>query len=288
MTAMIISQIHLDEKAHFNHHFLYFCTMNLNLSNKTALVCGSTQGIGKATAHELASLGANIVLIARNEEQLIKTLHELDTTKGQMHRYIVADFQQPIELKQKVEQFIASKGAIHILINNTGGPASGPIVNAKTDEFLSAFNNHLICNHILAQAVIPGMKKDNYGRIVNVISTSVKIPLKNLGVSNTIRAAVANWSKTMANELAPVGITVNNVLPGATLTVRLKSIIENKAKNTGEALEEVTDEMKSEIPMKRFADASEIANAIAFLASPAAAYITGINVPVDGGRTGSL
>lgn len=177
---------------------------------------------------------------------------------------------------------------IHILVNNTGGPPSGLIQNAKVDEFLQAFNNHLVCNHILVQGLIEGMKEAKYGRVINIISTSVKIPLKNLGVSNTIRAAVANWSKTLANEVASYGITVNNVLPGATLTGRLESIIENKSKNTGESLNEIKNEMESEIPLGRFAEPSEVANAVAFLASPAASYITGINVPVDGGRTGNL
>jgi 3-oxoacyl-[acyl-carrier protein] reductase len=262
--------------------------MNLDLSQKNALVCGSTQGIGKATAVELALLGANVVLVARNEESLKATLSELDQSKGQKHNYVVADFQQPTALKQSVEALVAQVGVIHILVNNTGGPPAGAIASAKIEEFLQAFNNHLICNHILAQALLEGMKQAGYGRIINVISTSVKLPLKNLGVSNTIRAAVANWSKTLSNEVAKHGITVNNVLPGATLTGRLKGIIENKAKNTGESQDEVKDEMMSEIPMARFADASEVANAIAFLASPAASYITGINVPVDGGRTGCL
>lgn len=262
--------------------------MNLNLKSKTAIVCGSTQGIGKASAIELALLGANVVLIARNEDALKQTLKELDSSQGQTHKYLVADFQQPSKLKEKVESYIATNGAVHILVNNTGGPPGGLIQNAKVDEFLSAFNNHLICNHILVQALLEGMKKEQYGRIINIISTSVKIPLKNLGVSNTIRAAVANWSKTLANEVASYGITVNNVLPGATLTSRLQNIIENKSKNTGESLNEIKNEMESEIPLGRFADASEIANAVAFLASPAASYITGINVPVDGGRTGSL
>lgn len=262
--------------------------MNIDLTGKTALVCGSTQGIGKASAIELALLGANVILVARNEEALKNTLTELDQTKGQKHNYIIADFQKPTELKQKVEDFISQNGIIHILVNNTGGPPSGAITSAKTDEFVQAFNNHLICNHVLATAVVEGMKKEKYGRIINVISTSVKVPLKNLGVSNTIRAAVANWSKTWANETAKYGITVNNVLPGATLTGRLQGIIENKSKNTGETIDEVKQEMLSEIPMARFADAAEIAAAVAFLATPAAAYITGINVPVDGGRTGSL
>jgi 3-oxoacyl-[acyl-carrier protein] reductase len=262
--------------------------MNLDLTGKRAMVCGSTQGIGKASAIELASLGANIILVARNEESLRTAMEDLDISKGQKHHFLCADFQLPNQLKEKVENFVATHGAVHILVNNTGGPASGSIKNAKVDEFLQAFNNHLVCNHILMQALLEGMKKEKYGRIINIISTSVKMPLKNLGVSNTIRAAVANWSKTLANEVASFGITVNNVLPGATLTGRLQNIIENKSNNTGESLNEIKNEMEREIPLGRFAEPSEIANAVAFLASPAASYITGINVPVDGGRTGCL
>jgi 3-oxoacyl-[acyl-carrier protein] reductase len=261
--------------------------MNLSLEGKTALVCGSTQGIGKASAVELAKLGAACVLVARDEQKLAATIKELESPKGQRHQFIVADFQHPHEVKEKTEAFTKAN-TVHILINNTGGPNSGHIVKADIEEFRIAFNNHLICNHILMQAVIEGMKKEKYGRIINIISTSVKVPLKNLGVSNTIRAAVANWSKTLASEVAHFGITVNNVLPGATKTQRLQSIIQNKSSKTGESIDALEQEMLLEIPMARFADPSEIAAAVAFLSSPAASYITGINVPVDGGRTGSL
>jgi len=262
--------------------------MNLDLKNKQAIVCGSTQGIGKAIALELANLGASVTLVARNEEALKKTKAELSTEHNQLHSYLCVDFSKPEELKSIVEAYLQRQPIVHILINNTGGPPAGPAHLAKTDEFISAFNNHLICNHILAQACIEGMKNAKYGRIINIISTSVKQPLPNLGVSNTIRAAVANWSKTLANELGKFNITVNNVLPGATATQRLQSIIENKSSKTGHAVDSVSQEMMSEIPMGRFAEASEVANAVAFLASPAASYINGINLPVDGGRTGCL
>lgn len=261
--------------------------MNIDLTGKRAIVCGSTQGIGRASAMILAQMGAGITLIARNEEELRKTVASLPRT-SQSHNYIVADFSQPEDLHKKVDSFLAKTGAVHILVNNTGGPASGPITQSKPEEFLSAFTNHLICNQLLAQAVLEGMKKEGYGRIINIISTSVKIPLKNLGVSNTIRAAVGNWAKTWANEVGQFNITVNNVLPGATSTGRLKSIIENKSSKTGESISTVEAEMISEIPMKRFASPEDIGNAVAFLASPAASYITGINLPVDGGRTGNL
>ena len=261
--------------------------MNLDLSNKTAIVCGSTQGIGKAIAEELSRLGASIVLIARNEEKLQSVLAGLDVSDEQDHSYLVADFSKADELKAKLDDFLAGK-TVHILVNNTGGPAGGPANEADIDEYRRAFNMHLICNHILVQGVKDGMKDAGYGRIINIISTSVKQPLPNLGVSNSIRGAVANWSKTLANELGQFNITVNNVLPGATNTVRLKSIIEGKAEKTGQSYDEILTEMSNASPMKRVAQPEEIANAVAFLASPAASYINGINIPVDGGRTKSL
>ncbi len=262
--------------------------MNLSLKNKTALVCGSTQGIGKAAAIELANMGANLVLLARNEDKLKDSLKDLDTSNGQNHSCLVADFAQPNDLKKTITDFVNAGNKIHVLVNNTGGPKGGMIKDAATDEFLAAFNQHLICNHILVQAIYPGMISEKYGRIINVISTSVKQPLPNLGVSNTIRGAVANWSKTLANELGAFGITVNNVLPGATNTARLQSIVEVKAQQHNETIDDVFEEMASESPMKRIAQPEEVAAAIAFLASPAASYINGINVPVDGGRTKSL
>jgi len=261
--------------------------MNLNLKNKNALVCGSTQGIGKASAMALAELGANVTLVARNEEKLKEVLKELPNTY-QNHSYIVADFQDPIILGEKVAKGLKTVGTYHILVNNTGGPAAGSVFSANLESFEQAFTQHLKCNHVLAQTVVPGMKESDFGRIINIISTSVKQPLDGLGVSNTIRGAVANWSKTLANELAEFGITVNNVLPGATSTERLSDIINNKALKTGKSVEEVSRAMKNTVPAKRFAQPGEIANAVAFLATEAAAYINGINLPVDGGRTKSL
>lgn len=262
--------------------------MNIDLKNKHALVCGSTQGIGKATAVELAQLGASVTLLARNEEALKSTLAELPASANQSHDYLIADFSNPEQLRNSLSAYLEKGKSFHILVNNTGGPAGGPVTGVKTDEFEAAFRQHLVCNHILATALISGMKKSGYGRIINIISTSVKQPLKGLGVSNTVRAAVANWSKTLATELAPFGITVNNVLPGATKTQRLVSLIDAKSAKTGKSAADLEQEMIGEIPMGRFASAEEIASAVAFLASPAASYITGINVPVDGGRTGCL
>lgn len=258
--------------------------MYLNFNNKTALVCGSTRGIGYAIAKELAECGASVILVARDEDKLKKTLELLKHPS--LHSYIVADFSNQSDIVSLCEKIASLK--IDILINNTGGPAAGPIANAKPEDFIAAFNMHLISNHNITQALLPYMKENKFGRIINIISTSVKQPLPNLGVSNTIRAAVANWAKTLANEVAVFGITVNNILPGATSTQRLTNIISNKASKLGESEEAISNEMIKEIPMKRFGRPEEIAHAAVFLASEHASYITGINVPVDGGRTSSL
>ena len=260
-----------------------------DLTGKTALVGGASQGIGKASAIELAEAGANVILLARNQENLEKAQKDLDTSRGQNHSHIVADFSDPAILLAEIENYIIQhKNPIHILVNNTAGPAPGPANSANANDFVAAFQQHLVCNHILMQALLPCMKDAGYGRIINVISTSVKAPLPNLGVSNTIRAAVANWSKTLSVELAPFGITVNNVLPGATNTGRLKSILKNRSEKNQQSIEEIEAEMVKEIPVGRFATPQEIAYAVLFLASPEAAYINGINLPVDGGRTGNL
>ncbi len=259
--------------------------MDLNLVNKRALVCGSSQGIGRACALELANLGCSVTLFSRNSEKLMAVKAELDDSKGQQHHILVADFNRPEQVKSAIEQHIAQTGPIEILINNTGGPAPGPAHSADVSAFIDAFQLHLVSNQYLVQSLLEGMKSSGYGRIINVISTSVKQPIAGLGVSNTIRGAVASWSKTLASELGPFGITVNNVLPGATATVRLEGIIKNKAEKQNKSIEQVTQDEKAQIPLRRFARAEEFANAVAFLASPAGGYITGINLPVDGGRT---
>ena len=261
--------------------------MNLSLEGKNAVICGSTQGIGLAIAEELALLGANCTLMARNEEALKEVIHNLDTALRQEHNYIVADFNNPQQVRQAIQAHVA-KHSVHILVNNTGGPPGGTIIDANEEDFLRAFNQHLICNHILTTAVVSPMKNEGYGRIINIISTSVKIPLKNLGVSNTIRGSVASWAKTMANELGQFNITVNNLLPGSITTQRLAAVMEATAKRGNVVIGVVEKNMKEEIPMKRFGAPSQIAAVAAFLASPAASYVNGVNIPVDGGRTGSI
>lgn len=261
--------------------------MDLNLTGKHALVCGGSEGIGRATAHELALFGADVTVLSRRPEALRQVAAALPLGPAQAHGWIAADVADAVRLKAQVEALAAGK-PVHILVNNTGGPPAGPAHAADAAAFLDAFNRHLVANQALVQAVLPGMQGARWGRIVNVISTSVKEPIANLGVSNTIRGAVASWAKTLSAELGQYGITVNNVLPGYTRTARLEQILHDRAQATGKTREEVARGMLATVPAARFAEASETAAAIAFLCSPAAGYINGINLPVDGGRTKSL
>ncbi len=261
--------------------------MNTDLTGKRALVCGSTQGIGKATAIELAMLGASITLVARNEEKLQEFVKHLPADDTESHHYLVADFTDPFSLKTAVDKYLVDH-TIDILINNTGGPPGGQAIEAGLDEFTNAFSQHLICNQILSQATTPWMIENKWGRIINIISTSVKTPLRGLGVSNTIRGAVASWSKTLSLELAPYGITVNNVLPGFTMTARLEFLINGRMQKEGKSFDEVVKAMESDIPAGRIGNAHEVAAMAAFLATPAASYVNGVNIPVDGGKTPSM
>ena len=262
--------------------------MQLDLSRRHALVCGASQGIGRACAIELALLGANVTVLARRAEVLAEVVGCLPHTDGaQHHDLLVADAGDTGSLRERVEALVAA-APVHILVNNSGGPPPGSILDATPPQFLDAFGQHLLANHTLAQVVIPGMRDAGWGRIVNIISTSVKEPLSGIGVSNTTRGAVASWAKTLAGELAPLGITVNNVLPGSTHTPRIEQIVRVRAQKSGRSETEVAREMAAEIPMGRFADPAETAAAVAFLASPAASYITGTSLPVDGGRMRSL
>ena len=260
--------------------------MDMNLTGKHAIVCGASKGIGRSAARELAALGATVTLVARTESALQEVRATLP--RAETHHILTADFHDTNALREKIAAHIAQHGTAHILVNNSGGPPAGTVGDATVEQFENAFTQHLLGNHIMTQALLPGMKAARYGRIINVISTSVKMPLKGLGVSNTIRGAVANWAKTLSAEVAGFGITVNNVLPGATDTDRLREIIAGKAKKSGKSIDEIITEETAAIPAGRFAKPEEPAQAIAFLASPAAAYINGINLPVDGGRTGCL
>ncbi|MEO8809478.1 MAG: SDR family oxidoreductase [Rhodanobacter sp.] len=262
--------------------------MQLDLSGRHALVCGASQGIGRACAIELALLGASVTVLARRGDVLATLANDLPRTHDtQRHDFVVADAGDTDALRTRIEELVAA-APVHILVNNSGGPPPGSIVDATTQDFLEALRRHLLASHALVQSVLPGMRDAGWGRIVNIISTSVKEPIPGIGVSNTTRGAVASWAKTLAGELAPFGITVNNVLPGSTDTPRIEQIVAARAQKSGRRQQDVQQEMAAEIPMGRFADPAETAAAVAFLASPAASYITGVSLPVDGGRMRSL
>jgi 3-oxoacyl-[acyl-carrier protein] reductase len=258
----------------------------IDLSQKTALVCGASQGIGQATAIQMAAAGANVILLARTEAKLAETIQMM--RNPEKHRCLAIDLMDRSKVRSEVARLLLDTGPIEILVCNSGGPKSGPLIEATDDEFFAAFENHVLGNSLLAKLLVPGMVERSYGRIINIISTSVKAPIANLGVSNTIRAAVASWAKTLASELAPKGITVNNVLPGYTKTPRLDNLINAAASRRKVSEAMVADEWIAQVPARRFADPREVAGAICFLASPIAGYINGINLPVDGGRTASL
>lgn len=261
--------------------------MNLSLNHKNALVCGGSKGIGRAIAMELAELGANVYLLSRSEAEMKKVVEELPLVEGQSHGYMVADLLETEALKVTLANLVTHRN-YHILINNTGGPKAGPLTQAGIDELYNGFSMHIIASQLMAQHLVPGMMDDGYGRIINIISTSVKEPIAGLGVSNTIRGAMGNWAKTLATELGPTGITVNNILPGFTATGRLDSIIETRRASMNKSREEMENVFKSVVPLGRFAEPKEVAQVAAFVASPAASYVSGINIPVDGGRTKSL
>ena len=255
-----------------------------SLQGFNALICGSTSGIGKSTAIEFSNLGANVTLFSRNEDKLKDTLSTLTCNENQSHQYLVGDFDKSDSIKETIENHVKDGNQYHILINNSGGPKGGPIAKANPKEFIIGLNRHLICNHILFQALHTGMKNFNYGRVINIISTSVKQPIPGLGVSNTIRGAVASWAKTLSFEVGEDGITVNNILPGFTNTERLSSLIDAKSNAGNISVDVVSETMKSSIPAGRFGKPEETAKAIVFLASPSAGYINGVSLAVDGGR----
>jgi 3-oxoacyl-[acyl-carrier protein] reductase len=259
-----------------------------SLTGRRALVCGSTQGIGRASAEAIAAAGAEVVLLARDPEKLRTVRNELPAADGIQHDVLAGDFTKPNSVRAVVTRYLEAHKGFEILVNNTGGPPGGAIFDATEAAFRAAFEMHLFCNHVLVQALVPGMKSAGYGRIINIISTSVREPIMGLGVSNTTRGAVASWAKTLSKELGPFGITVNNVLPGYTRTGRLSQVINDRAAAAGQTADAIEHGMIAGIPLGRFAAPEELGAVVAFLASPAASYITGVSLPVDGGRLSSL
>lgn len=247
---------------------------------------GASQGIGQAAAHALAEQGARVILMARRGEVLEQVKASLPNPS--QHRTLALDLERTEDVSLTIGRLAADVGPITIWINNTGGPKAGPLNEASPDEMERAFKGHVLASQVILRALLPGMKAASYGRIINVLSTSVKIPIPNLGVSNIMRAGMAAWAKTLSLELGPFGITVNNILPGYTETPRLESLVAGAAQKASKSEEEIRREWAEQIPLRRLGDPRETAQAIAFLASPAAAYISGVHLPVDGGRTGAF
>lgn len=252
-----------------------------------ALVCGASQGIGRSIAQALAGDGMNLTLLARNESELEKT-----------RAAILAEFPVDVDIATceledlaRVEvlagELLKKNGVYQVLINNSGGPASGKILDANVGDFEVAFRRLVLSGHIFLKAFLSGMQKASFGRIVNIVSTSVREPIPNLGVSNTIRGATAAWAKSVAGELPP-GITINNVLPGYTRTGRLENLKSKTASHRGVSPEQIEQEWIDQTPERRLASPDEIAEAVRFLCSPRAGFIRGVSLPVDGGRLKSI
>ncbi|HAG91699.1 MAG TPA: short-chain dehydrogenase [Bdellovibrionales bacterium] len=260
--------------------------MELSLEGKWALVCGASQGIGASAATSLAELGASVILLSRNQEKLEKLQKTLKNPER--HKVLSFDLSNYQELSKFLSENLKPEETPVVIVNNAGGPPAGPLLEVSPEAFQTALSSHVCAAQALIQYAIPRMKELKFGRVINVISTSVKAPIANLGLSNTVRGAMANWSKSLANEVGPFGVTVNNVLPGYTETPRLENLVKKASEKQNISESQVMEMWKSTIPLRRFADPKETGDVIAFLASPAAGYINGINVPVDGGRTASL
>jgi 3-oxoacyl-[acyl-carrier protein] reductase len=261
--------------------------MKIIFENRNALVGGSTQGLGKAIAIQLAECGANVTLMARNEAKLKKVLQELNTGAGQKHSYLEVDFYDLVNFKKTVAGFLKNH-QVHILVNNTNGPEPGSVLEKNLPDYQAAFDLLFQTVCFTTLEVLPGMQKNKYGRIINVSSLSVKEPIQNLALSNTIRIALITWAKSLATEVAKDNITVNTILTGNFDTERLNHLISLQAKAKNISEEEMKKSRMDAIPMKRFGSPGEYAYLVAFLASDYASYITGTNIPIDGGLLKSL
>jgi len=262
-------------------------TPTVSLSGRSTLVCGASDGIGRAVALAFAERGAGVAVLARRRERLEELCRELDDAGAAWSRAVVADLDDRAKLTREIDGLLADVQTVHVLVNNAGGPQGGPLLDADPEEFLTAIGRHVVAPHVLVQRLLPGMRSAGYGRIINVVSTSVREPIPNLGVSNTTRGAVASWAMSLSRELPP-GVTINNVLPGFTDTARLSALKEARAAREGTTPDAVHAAWLAQVPERRLARPEETAAAVAFLASPAAAYIRGVSLPVDGGRLRSI
>lgn len=261
---------------------------NFQLFGKKALVLGGSQGLGFAVAKALASAGATVIIASRNEAKLANAVKALSCKENQHHDFLVIDTTQLVNSKKSIIQLLDKVNGIDILINNTGGPAPKSILSTSLEDLQEGFTSHLLHAHQTSLLLLPHMQKNGFGRIVNILSTSIKEPIDLLGVSNSIRAAVANWAKTLSREVAKEGVTVNNILPGYTDTERVGVIFEKRAKEQSVAVETIKADLEKTIPVGRMGKVEEFAAAVLFLCTPAASYINGVNLPVDGGAIRSL
>lgn len=254
-----------------------------SLTGRHAMVCGASRGIGAATAKMLAKAGADVTICARNQNALEELKVELSKLGTGNHQVCIIDLEDTQSLGSKVQSIIAGNGPIHILVNNAGGPPGGPLLNNELEDFEAPFKRHLHASHTLVQLLAPQMKEENFGRIIQIISTSVKEPIPNIGLSNTLRGAMASWAKSLSRELDPC-ITINNVLPGFTDTERLGSLADSIHQRTGKSPEDIHTSWIEQVPIGRLIDPLETASAILFLALPASGGIRGVSLAVDGGR----
>ena len=247
------------------------------LKGKHAIVCGASKGIGAATAKMLAKAGANVTAVSRNPHDLVAEL------EGNGHIGISLD----LEDKVAIDNFISTIEECHILINNAAGPPGGPLLDNEVEDFDAPFRRHLHASHTLVRGLVPKMEAAGMGRIVNIISTSVREPIPNIGLSNTLRGAMASWAKSLSREL-PTCITINNVLPGFTDTDRLDSLASSINAKTGKSIDEIHAGWKSQVPIERLIDPLETGAAIAYLCMPISGGIRGVSLAVDGGRMRSI
>lgn len=256
--------------------------MKVELNGLRAVVCGGSSGIGKACSKLLANNGASITIISRSKNKLNNIVSNLDRSKDQSHKFICADLNEPNRLDEILKDKLDYK--VDILINNSGGPKGGLLIDAEPTEFTLAFNRLLVSSQILTKFVVSDMQKQGFGRIINIISTSINQVIPGLGVSNTVRGAVSQWSKTLAIELGSYNITVNNILPGYTKTKRLEELATSKAQELNTTKDNIYKLWADSTSLKRLAEPNEIANTVLFLCSGGSSYITGHNLSVDGGR----
>lgn len=256
--------------------------MIIDLTGKNALIGGSSKGIGKAIAERLAASGASVTLMARSEDLLKKIVAQLDTSLGQKHQYVVVDFSNYSLFAVQIEHFFKNN-TIDILINNTQGPAAGGAIEKSIDDYQTAFDLLFKCAVKTTSLALDHMRSQQWGRIVNIASISVREPLNYLALSNSLRAALVTWAKSLSMDIAADNITINNTLTGYFDTERIAQLNAQKAKKINVPIEKVRSAMEAQVPMQRIGRAEEYANLVCFLVSEQASYITGTNIPIDGG-----